>query len=137
MEIHFSPWAGYAVSPVVSALSRTRRLRTLGRGTRSMSTSPLGEFRNGLGASEPFDDKMQQIRELLFGEFKRDSDARLALVEARVRELEQGIHRRLDAIQSSIEALSRDAINDRRRSLDQLAESIAELGEKVRRIGSE
>jgi hypothetical protein len=102
-----------------------------------MSTSPYGDYRNGSGLSEPFDDKMQQIRELLFGEFKRDSDARLALIEARVRELEQGMHRRLDAIQASLDALSGSVTVDRKHTLDQLAQSIAELGEKVRRIGAD
>jgi len=100
-----------------------------------MSTQPFGDYRNGIAAHEPFEDKMQQIRELLFGEFKRDSDARLALIEARVRELEQGLHRKLDAIQASLETLSGDVAAERRRSLEQLAQSINELGDKVRRIG--
>ncbi len=100
-----------------------------------MSTSPFGDFRNGLSAHEPLEDKMQQIRDLLFGEFKRDSDARLALVEARVRELEQGLHRKLDAIQARLDALGDEVGAERRRSFDQLAQSMLELGEKVRRIG--
>ncbi|MBS0241670.1 MAG: hypothetical protein JSS20_05790 [Proteobacteria bacterium] len=102
-----------------------------------MSSSPFGEYRNGVSASEPLEDKMQQIRDLLFGEFKRDSDQRLALVEARVRELESGLHRKLDAIQARLDALASDVSADRRRSLDRLADSIAELGEKVRRIGAD
>jgi hypothetical protein len=102
-----------------------------------MSTSPHADKPNGSAAAEPFDDKMHQIRELLFGESKRESDARIALVEARVREMEQSLHRRLDAIQSSIEALARDVASDRKRSIDQLASSISELGEKVRRIGAD
>jgi hypothetical protein len=106
-------------------------------GALPMSTSPFGDYRNGSGLSEPFDDKMQQIRELLFGEFKRDSDARLALIEARVRELEQGMHRKLDAIQASLDALSGNVSLDRKRTLDQLAQSISELGDKVRRMGAE
>jgi hypothetical protein len=52
-----------------------------------------------------------------------------------VRELEQGLHRKLDAIQASLEVLSSDVAAERRRSLDQLAESIDELGHKIRRIG--
>ncbi len=102
-----------------------------------MTTSMFGEFRNGSGSQDPFDDKMQQIRELLFGEFKRDSDARLALIEARVRELEQGLHRKLDAIQARLDAISAEVGNERRRDLDQLAESIAELSTKVRKIGND
>lgn len=102
-----------------------------------MSTSPFGEKHNGAASGEPFDDKMQQIRELLFGETKRESDARIALIEARVRELEQSMHRRLEAIQASIDTLARDVGNDRKRSLEQLAQSISELGDKVRRIGTD
>lgn len=102
-----------------------------------MTTSIYGEFRNGSASHDPFDDKMQQIRELLFGEFKRDSDARLALIEARVRELEQGLHRKLDAIQARLDAISAEVGNERKRDLDQLAESIAELSTKVRKIGND
>lgn len=102
-----------------------------------MSTSPFSEKHNGAATSEPFDDKMHQIRELLFGETKRESDARLTGIEARMREFEQSVHRRLDIIQASIETLARDVGNDRKRSLDQLALSISELGDKVRRIGTD
>ena len=102
-----------------------------------MSTSPFGDYRNGTAAAEPFEDKMQQVRDLLFGEFKRDSDARLALIEARVRELEQGMHRKLDAIQASLDRLAGDVAADRRRSFEMLSQSIAELGDKVRRMGDE
>jgi hypothetical protein len=99
-----------------------------------MSTSPFGDYRNGSAALEPFDDKMQQIRDLLFGEFKRDSDARLALIEARVRELEQGIHRKLDAIQARLDQLAGDVAVDRRQSFDELARHVVELGERIGQI---
>jgi hypothetical protein len=78
---------------------------------------------------------MHQIRELLFGEFKRDSDARLALIEARMRELEQGLHRKLDAIQSRLDLLAGDMVADRRQSFDDLARSVVELGERIGQIG--
>jgi hypothetical protein len=100
-----------------------------------MSTSPYSEFRNGIATHEPLDDKMHQIRELLFGEFKRDSDARLALIEARMRELEQGLHRKLDAIQSRLDLLAGDMVADRRQSFDDLARSVVELGERIGQIG--
>lgn len=101
-----------------------------------MSTPNFGDYRNG-GATgqEAFEDKMQQIRELLFGEFKRDSDARLALIEARVRELETGLHRKLDQIQARLEQLGAETLADRRASFDTLADQLAELGNRVRHIG--
>ncbi len=99
-----------------------------------MSTPPFGDFRNGGALHEPFEDKMQQIRELLFGEFKRDSDARLALIEARVRELEQGLHRKLDAIQLQLEKLGDDVSTDRRQSFDDLSRLFSELGDRIGQI---
>ncbi len=87
---------------------------------------------------DPMDDKMEQIRDLLYGEFKRDSDARIALIEARVRELEAGLHRKLDVIQSRLEALATDLKTDQRqdreRAFDQLSLNVLELGENIRRI---
>ena len=99
-----------------------------------MSVTPYAEFRNGALPRDPLDDKMDQICELLFGEFKRDSDARVALIEARVRELESGLHRKLDAIQARLESLSGDIKVERSAAFDELALSVFELGERVRRI---
>lgn len=100
-----------------------------------MSAFLKHELRNGSLLRDATDDKMEQIRELLFGEFKRDSDARLALVEARVRELEAGIHRKLDAIQSRLEQLSVEMKSDRNASFEELSHSVVDLAERIRRIG--
>lgn len=99
-----------------------------------MSASFLSELKNGSIGRDALDDKMEQIRELLYGEFKRDSDARIALIEARVRELESGIHRKLDAIQARIETLSGDMKSDRKAAFDDLSHSVLELGERIRTI---
>ena len=99
-----------------------------------MSAGSYQDYRNGSARRDPMDDKMEQIRELLYGEFKRDSDARIALIEARVRELEAGIHRKLDAIQARLDGLANDMKNDRAAAFDELASSVLELGERVRRI---
>ena len=100
-----------------------------------MSTAFFTELRNGANSRDSFDDnKMEQIRDLLYGEFKRDSDARIALIESRVRELETGLHRKLDAIQVQIEALSGTIQSDRKTSFDELSQSVLELGERIRAI---
>ncbi len=100
-----------------------------------MNKHPYGDLQNGNELLEPFDDKMHQIRELLFGQFKRDSDQRLALIEARVRELEQGLHRKLDAIQAQLNVLSGDMVSERRRSFDELSRQVVALGEQIGKIG--
>ena len=99
-----------------------------------MTATLQSELRNGSLLRDPIDDKMEQIRELLFGEFKRDSDARLALVEARVRELEAGLHRKLDAITARLEALSTEIRGDRNASFEELSLSVLELAERIRRL---
>lgn len=99
-----------------------------------MSASLYPEHRNGTGNRDPLDDKMDQIRELLYGEFKRDSDARIALIEARVRELESGLHRKLDAIQERLEALSNDVRTDRTSSFEELSQSVIDLGQRIRNL---
>ena len=100
-----------------------------------MSATFYSDLRNGAVVREALDDgKMEQIRELLYGEFKRDNDARMALIEARVRELEAGIHRKLDAIQSRIETLTGDLKTDRTQAFDELSSSVLDLAERIRRI---
>lgn len=104
-----------------------------------MSNPYPADPRNGaLRQRDPLDDKMEQICELLYGEFKRDSDARIALIDARVRELENSLHRRLDTIQTRIEALAGElrlnSRQDRERAFEQLSLSVVELGETIKRI---
>ena len=100
-----------------------------------MSAAFFTELRNGVNSRDSnIDDKMDQIRELLYGEFKRDSDARIALIEARVRELESGLHRKLDAIQAQIEALSGSVKSDQAQSFDELSRSVLELGQRIGQI---
>ena len=78
--------------------------------------------------------KMEQIREILHGELKRQHEARIAALELRIRELEGGIYPRLEAIQTRLEALTGEIANERRSHFDELARSIMDLGERVRRL---
>ncbi len=102
-----------------------------------MSAHDFSEPDRGRNGAMPIDPKMDQIRELLFGEFKRDSDARIALIDARVRELELGLNRKLDNIQSQLTAIASDLKSDRRASFKELSESVSELAERIRRISGE
>ena len=77
---------------------------------------------------------MDQVRELLFGEFQRQSEARMALLDARIRELELGLHRRLEALEQRVDHLAGKADADQRAAFDELARGIADLAERVRRV---
>ncbi len=99
-----------------------------------MNATSYAEFRTAVGQAVQQDDKMDQVRELLFGEYQRQNDARMALLEARVRELELGIHRRLDGLEQRMESIAGKVDADNRAAFDELARGIADLGERVRRF---
>ena len=82
---------------------------------------------------DPDVEKMDQIRELLVGEHVR-STRRMAAMEARLREIETGLIQRLDAMAARIEALAGETESDRRTAFDDLARSVIDLGERIRRI---
>ncbi len=99
-----------------------------------MNATSLGELRNGAAAPEATDDKLEQIRDLLHGEFRRDHDTRLRALETRVNDLEGDLLRRLEVLQARVESLASENANERRSSFDELSRSIFELGDRIRRI---
>ena len=100
----------------------------------AMNATTFADFRTGAISASQNDEKMDQVRELLFGEYQRLSEARLAVLEARVRELEASLHHRLDAIQGRMEQLAGQNTAEQRSAFDELAHGISELGERVRRL---
>ena len=104
-------------------------------GPDAMNSTMPGIHKNGiLPIRDPSDEKMEQIRDLLFGEYQRQSGLRIGQLEARIRDLETAVERRLDALQARIEALSGEVQADRRSTFDELAQSVQELGERIRQI---
>jgi hypothetical protein len=102
-----------------------------------MDSSTFPAQGNGASAGEAADDKMEQVRELLYGDYQRRYDGEIAKLEARVNALETNIERRLDALQARLEALSGELTGDRRTSFDELARGLAELGNRMQRIAKE
>jgi hypothetical protein len=94
----------------------------------------LTEIKNSAATRDLPDVKMDQIRELLFGEVQRQSEQRITTLEAKVRDLETAMSHRLDAMQARIEALAAETRGDRRSTLDELARGITDLGDRVKRI---
>lgn len=73
---------------------------------------------------DPADAQMDQIRDLLFGELKREIDQRFVAIETRLVDLE----RRLSAARNEDET-------KRRMMLDDIARGMAVLGDHVKQIG--
>lgn len=80
------------------------------------------------------DEKMHQVRELLFGDALRIMEARLHELERRLNEFEVGLVRQLDALETRMQTFAGSAETDRQAAFEALARSIADLSEQVRRI---
>ena len=103
-----------------------------------MNATSLAELRNGAAGRDATDDaRMDQIRELLFGDFKRENDARMALLEARVREIEQALHRRVDLLQTRLDALVGETGAQRRQAHEELSRGLVELSDRIRRLNQD
>ena len=74
---------------------------------------------------------MEQVRQLLFGDHAREVSTRFMLMETRLRELETGVSRQLEAISARIDALAGDTTADRRAAFEDLSRSIHELGDHI------
>lgn len=98
-----------------------------------MNATSFSEFRTDSGVGMQ-DDRLDQVRDLLFGEYQRQCEARLAMMEARVRELELTLQRRLDDLEARAEQLVSKTNSDQRAAFDDLARGITDLGERIRHL---
>lgn len=98
-----------------------------------MNAPSLNDLRRA-AEREVRDEKMDQIRELLIGDGLRALEARIATLENRIGELEVGISRQLDAVESRIDQFAGATRGEQREAFEALASSVADLGERIRRI---
>ena len=122
--------------PVVSVHQGQSTATALLSGFEQMkTTSSFPGVANGDASQRPLsDEKMEQVRQLLFGDFEKQTEGRVRELEARVRELELGLHRRLDALQARLEALAGEVEANQRTSHHEIAAGLSDLADRVRRI---
>lgn len=96
-----------------------------------MNATSLDELRSAATNREPKDEKMEQVRQLLFGDHAREVSTRFMLMEARMRDLEMNIARQLEGMSARIDALAGTTDQDRRAAFDELSRNILELGERI------
>ena len=97
----------------------------------AMNATSLDELRSAATNREVKDEKMEQVRQLLFGDHAREVSTRFMLLESRVRELEMGMARQLEAMAVRIDQLAGATDQGRRAALDELSRNIHELGERI------
>ena len=102
-----------------------------------MNATSLEQLRTGPATRDGQDEKMDQIRDLLIGDIVRQTDRRLAALETRLNELETTVGSRLTALHARLEALAGEMGADRRSAFDELARSVLDLGERIRKITRE
>ncbi len=95
-----------------------------------MNAYTLNGLKAGMTAQKQSEDTMEQVRELLLGDLPR----RVAALEARLGELDQNVALRLDALRARIEALQGEVGADKRSAFEELARSVSQLGDDIRRI---
>lgn len=86
------------------------------------------------GKSDGAEDRMAQIRELLVGEQTRLQEARMKALEVRLREIEDLVFRRFEALTGRIDAIARETGADQRAAFEGLSRLVQELGESIRKI---
>ena len=99
-----------------------------------MTAPPFNSLRNQQNFPDSNDERMEKVRELLLGDHIRANEARLAALEAKLRDVETVITQRIDVIHVRLEALAGEVHGDQRAAFDELAKSISDLGERIRRI---
>jgi HPt (histidine-containing phosphotransfer) domain-containing protein len=97
---------------------------------RDMTAHSFSGNSTSTGQQAMSDSKMNQIRELLVGEYFQQ-------LEARIRQIETKLDQGLDAMQARIDALAAETNADSRTSFDELARNIEELARRIRQIPRE
>lgn len=77
------------------------------------------------------DPKMEQIRELLFGDVARENDARLAALEARMQALESSFTDQVNNLTRRIESMTQESNARRREAFEDVARGVLAFAESV------
>lgn len=71
-----------------------------------MSSSSLNEQKSRESSHRLTDERMEQVREILFGDRERQIEARIKVLEDRLERMELSLNSRLDALQARLDAVS-------------------------------
>jgi hypothetical protein len=80
-------------------------------------------------------DPMEQMRELLFGAARRETEKELARLEQKLEALRQEVAARFEALDVRIANVARDADNGRAESLTAIGGALSDLGERIKAMG--
>ncbi len=99
-----------------------------------MDLTGISELRNGHGAQAFTDDRMEQVRELLFGDQRRQLEWQISTLESRMRDIEISLLRRVEELEARVDALAHQDAQARSAAFDELSRGIGELSSRIRNI---
>ena len=87
-------------------------------------------------AHAPAANTIEQVRDLLFGEAKREHDNRIAELDLTVKRMQSHIAEQLSAMEAKMEAMSQTLSSRQEQSLRQIGEAMVLLGRQISALGS-
>ncbi|WP_291176449.1 hypothetical protein [Hyphomicrobium sp.] len=78
---------------------------------------------------------IEQVRDLLFGEAKREHDSRIAELDLSIKRMQGRIAEQLSAMETRMEAMSQTLSSRHEESLRQIGEAIVSLGHQISALG--
>jgi hypothetical protein len=81
-------------------------------------------------------DPMEQMRELLFGATKRETERQLSVLDAKLDEICAELLARVDALDARVAELARETDRNRAESILAIGGAISELGDAVKSMAA-
>lgn len=79
-------------------------------------------------------DKFEQIQELLVGDLRRKSEARISELESRIKVLETNMLRRLESLESRISEVAFRNEEHQKKTIDEVSRGMGELSERLKNV---
>lgn len=79
---------------------------------------------------------IEQVRDLLFGEAKREHDTRIAELDLAVRSMQSRIAEQLSAMEARMDVMSQTLSAKHEESLRRIGDAIVSLGHQISALGS-
>ena len=99
-----------------------------------MDLTGLSELRNGAAGTARAEDRMEQVRELLFGDTRRQLEWQISTLESRLREIEISLLRRVEELEARLDTMATLDAKARSDAFDELSRGIGELSARIRGI---
>jgi hypothetical protein len=110
-------------------------LKTAQKGSLKMSKS-VRLVQPKQSSEEASADTIDKVRDLLFGEAKREHDSRIAELDVSLNAMNDRIDEKLKAMEARMDAMSRALSSKHDESMRQIGEALVSVGRQISSLGS-